>query len=66
MASGAHNIKSDYVFFKQGRWYGLSCYSKIAIASEEERGARMKSVGVLSLTYASLHNHMEFLHEAVE
>ena len=45
--------------------YGLSCFERIAVDSVAERGARMKSVGILCAKYTSLHEHMPFLEEEV-
>ena len=52
-------------YFKQNQLYGLSCFEKIPVASEEERGARMKSVGLLAVGYSDLHLHMDFLQRQV-
>ena len=45
--------------------YGLSCFERIAVDNVAERGARMKSVGILCAKYTSLHEHMPFLEEEV-
>ncbi|XP_062501052.1 DENN domain-containing protein 11-like [Corticium candelabrum] len=69
MASGLHTIFSDFNYFKIGQLFGLSCYQRLQLEGEEaerERGARMKSVGVLAMCYSGLHDHMEFLQQAVE
>ena len=52
-------------YFKQHQLYGLSCFEKIPVANQEERGARMKSVGLLAVGYSDLHLHMEFLQRQV-
>ena len=52
-------------YFKQNQLFGLSCFEKIPVASQEERGARMKSVGLLAVGYSDLHHHMEFLQRQV-
>ena len=52
-------------YFKQKQLFGLSCYEKIPVASQEERGARMKSVGLLAVGYSDLHHHMAFLKRQV-
>ena len=53
-------------YFKTtGGLYGLSCYERIAVDNVAERGARMKSVGILCARYTSLHEHMPFLEEEV-
>jgi len=41
--------------------YGLSCYEKMKLDSAVERGARMKSVGILSTSYTTLYHHIQFL-----
>jgi hypothetical protein len=69
MASGMHTIITDFNYFKINQFFGLSCYHRLQLEGEEaerERGARMKSVGVLSLSYNGLHIHLEFLQQAVE
>lgn len=50
-------------FFKRFQLFGLACFCRTA-ASAEERGARMRSVGVLMKHYASLGAHYPFLTEA--
>ena len=52
-------------YFKQNQLYGLSCFERIPVASQEERGARMKSVGLLAVGYSDLHLHMDFLERQV-
>ncbi|XP_071957378.1 DENN domain-containing protein 11-like [Antedon mediterranea] len=65
MASGSHTVNSDFIFFKKDNYYGLSCYEKIKVESLEERGARMKSVGILATSYTTLYRHMQFLENQV-
>ena len=43
----------------------MSCFERIAVDNVAERGARMKSVGILCAKYTSLHEHMPFLEEEV-
>ena len=50
-----------YRYFKHNQLFGVCCYEKISVDSVEERGARMKSVGIVAVTYSNLHNHMSFL-----
>ena len=45
--------------------YGLSCFENMPVESEIERGARMKSVGILSYSYTNLYRHMQFLETQV-
>lgn len=65
LASGLHHVAKDFVYFKINDYYGLSCFEKISVSSVQERGARMKSVGVLAHTYRYLHLHREFLQRQV-
>lgn len=65
MASGAHRVHTDFLYFKRGSLYGLSCFENMKVENEEERGARMKSVGVLARSYSLLHLYMPFLREQV-
>ena len=55
-----------YRYFKFYEWYGLSCFGKIAVASEAERGVRMKCVGILADNYEMLHVHKDFLQRQVK
>ena len=48
-------------YFKQGQLFGLSCFEKMPVQSEQERGVRMKSVGLLAVGYVDLHQHQQFL-----
>eukprot|EP00128_Syssomonas_multiformis_P014088 Colp12_sorted_trinity150504_noHs@21320 len=53
-------------YFRHGGGvFGLSCYQKKMLDSQQERGARMRSVGVLCAKYTSLHEHKEFLEAQV-
>ena len=52
-------------YFKYNQLYGLSCFEKIPVASEEERGIRMKCVGLLAVGYSDLHLHRDFLQRQV-
>lgn len=66
LASGSHTITRDFIYFKtKDGLYGLSCFERIAVDNVAERGARMKSVGILCAKYTSLHEHMPFLEEEV-
>lgn len=65
IASGLHKIPKDFIYFKQNQLFGLSCFEKIPVASHEERGARMKSVGLLAVGFSDLHFHMDFLQRQV-
>ncbi|XP_041457578.1 DENN domain-containing protein 11-like [Lytechinus variegatus] len=65
MASGSHTVLTDFIYFRKDRYYGLSCFENMHVESAAERGARMKSVGVLSTSYTMLHRHMKFLEHQV-
>ena len=52
-------------YFRHGSLYGAACFERVAVATEGERGARMKSVGLLSASYAVLHRHLPFLQSQV-
>ncbi|CAI9735438.1 Hypothetical predicted protein [Octopus vulgaris] len=65
MASGSHTLMRDFVYFRKDSLYGLACFENMPVESEIERGARMKSVGILSPTYTSLYRHMQFLESQV-
>ncbi|TKS73153.1 Protein LCHN [Collichthys lucidus] len=55
MASGSHRITNDFIYFRKGGYFGLACFANMPVESELERGARMKSVGILSPSYTLLH-----------
>ncbi|XP_038609193.1 DENN domain-containing protein 11 isoform X2 [Tachyglossus aculeatus] len=65
MASGSHKIQSDFIYFRKGAFFGLACFANMPVESELERGARMKSVGVLSPSYTLLYRYMHFLENQV-
>lgn len=65
MASGSHTLMRDFVYFRKDSLYGLACFENMPVESEIERGARMKSVGILSPSYISLYRHMQFLESQV-
>ncbi|XP_036376189.1 DENN domain-containing protein 11-like [Megalops cyprinoides] len=65
MASGSHRITSDFIYFRKGSCFGLACFANMPVESELERGARMKSVGVLCPSYTLLYRHMNFLENQV-
>ncbi len=52
-------------YFRKDNYFGLSCFQNIHVDSEAERGARMKSVGILSTSYTALYKHMQFLENQV-
>ncbi|CAN8024689.1 unnamed protein product [Ixodes persulcatus] len=65
MASGAHRVHTDFIYFKRGNFYGLSCFENMKVENEKERGARMKSIGVLAQSYSLLHLYKPFLQKQV-
>ncbi|XP_069759803.1 DENN domain-containing protein 11 isoform X3 [Narcine bancroftii] len=65
MASGSHRINSDFVYFRKGNYFGIACFANMPVESELERGARMKSVGILSPSYTLLYRYMHFLENQV-
>ncbi|KAH9515644.1 DENN domain-containing protein 11 [Bulinus truncatus] len=65
MPSGSHTLFSDFVYFRKENLFGLACFENMKVESEIERGARMKSVGILSLSYTTLYRHMQFLEKQV-
>ncbi|XP_041746511.1 DENN domain-containing protein 11-like [Coregonus clupeaformis] len=65
MASGSHRIANDFIYFRKGCYFGLACFANMPVESELERGARMKSVGILSPSYTLLYRYMHFLENQV-
>ncbi|KAG8523358.1 Protein LCHN [Galemys pyrenaicus] len=65
MASGSHKVQSDFIYFRKGPFFGLACFANMPVESELERGARMKSVGILSPSYTLLYRYMHFLENQV-
>ncbi|XP_029472008.1 protein LCHN isoform X2 [Rhinatrema bivittatum] len=65
MASGSHRVQSDFIYFRKGQYFGLACFANMPVESELERGARMKSVGILSPSYTLLYRYMHFLEKQV-
>uniref|UniRef100_A0A4W6DXX7 DENN domain-containing protein 11 n=1 Tax=Lates calcarifer TaxID=8187 RepID=A0A4W6DXX7_LATCA len=52
-------------YFRKGSYFGLACFANMAVDSTVERGARMKSVGILSPSYTLLYRYMSFLEHQV-
>ncbi|XP_072772155.1 DENN domain-containing protein 11-like isoform X2 [Nerophis lumbriciformis] len=65
IASGSHRVTTDFIYFRKGRYFGLACFANMAVESPAERGARMKSVGILSPSYTLLYRYMSFLEHQV-
>ncbi|XP_003742824.1 protein LCHN [Galendromus occidentalis] len=65
MASGAHRTTTDFIYFKRGAFFGLASFEKLDVENTSERGARMKSVGVLTRSYSLLHMYKVFLQKQV-
>lgn len=52
-------------YFRKNNLYGLACFENMPVDSQSERGARMKSVGILATSYTLLYRHMQFLETQV-
>ncbi|KAG7255358.1 hypothetical protein CRUP_025385 [Coryphaenoides rupestris] len=65
IASGSHRVSTDFIYFRKGHYFGLACFANMAVESAVERGARMKSVGILSPSYTLLYRYMSFLEHQV-
>ncbi|XP_013392834.1 protein LCHN [Lingula anatina] len=65
MPSGSHHLLKDFVYFRKAEFYGLACFENMPVESQIERGARMKSVGILSTSYTLLYRHMQLLETQV-
>ncbi|KAG7497604.1 hypothetical protein JOB18_040735 [Solea senegalensis] len=65
IASGSHRVTTDFIYFRKGGFFGLACFANMAVESTVERGARMKSVGILSTSYTLLYRYMSFLEHQV-
>lgn len=52
-------------YFRKGCYFGLACFANMPVENELERGARMKSVGILSPSYTLLYRYMHFLENQV-
>ncbi|KAJ6243418.1 protein lchn [Anaeramoeba flamelloides] len=68
LVSSFHQLNEDYVFFKFDKFYGMASLYCEKIEDEEqskkERGVRMRSLGILSLTYTNLYTHLDFLRKS--
>lgn len=58
-------LLSSHSYFRKGCYFGLACFANMAVESTVERGARMKSVGILSPSYTLLYRYMSFLEHQV-
>ncbi|CAF96311.1 unnamed protein product, partial [Tetraodon nigroviridis] len=65
IASGSHRVTADFIYFRKGSYFGLACFANMPVESTAERGARMKSVGILSPSYTLLYRYMSFLEHQV-
>eukprot|EP00064_Thunnus_orientalis_P021758 superscaffoldBa00006825_g21926 len=65
IASGSHRVTTDFIYFRKGCYFGLACFANMPVESTVERGARMKSVGILSPSYTLLYRYMSFLEHQV-
>ncbi|TKS91005.1 Protein LCHN [Collichthys lucidus] len=66
IASGSHRVTTDFIYFRKGSYFGLACFANMPVESTVERGARMKSVGILSPSYTLLYRYMSFLEHQVK
>lgn len=70
LPSGAHNVQHDVMLFEMNGHYGLATYIMRQVDNASERGARMKSVGIVCKHYLSLAAHedklFDFAHQSVE
>eukprot|EP00116_Pleurobrachia_bachei_P012190 sb/3472452/ len=70
MPSGAHNVQHDVVVFEVNGNFGMAAFMMKQVENTAERGARMKSVGVVTRNYPSLSPHeerlVEFAQQCVE
>lgn len=55
----------SHSYFRKGSFFGLACFANMPVESTAERGARMKSVGILSPSYTLLYRYMSFLEHQV-
>eukprot|EP00002_Diphylleia_rotans_P019885 TRINITY_DN3844_c0_g1_i3.p1 TRINITY_DN3844_c0_g1~~TRINITY_DN3844_c0_g1_i3.p1 ORF type:complete len:326 (-),score=42.42 TRINITY_DN3844_c0_g1_i3:656-1633(-) len=66
MPSGLHRVEKDFVYFKRGTLFGLAAFHRRMLdGANQERGARMKSVGVLMQNFTNLYVHQSFLEQEV-
>lgn len=62
----SHSLSpSTRSYFRKGSYFGLACFANMPVESTVERGARMKSVGILSPSYTLLYRYMSFLEHQV-
>jgi len=66
MTSGAHEVDADIVYFKVEEYFGVACYSRRLVNPDIDRGAIMRSVGILMKNFVALHEHTLFLSSQVE
>lgn len=59
-------VLTVFRYFRKGTFFGLACFANMPVESELERGARMKSVGILSPSYTLLYRYMHFLENQVK
>jgi len=52
-------------YFRKDNMFGLACFENMPVESRMERGARMKSVGILATSYTLLYRHLQFLEAQV-
>ncbi|KAJ3213738.1 hypothetical protein HDU67_002536 [Dinochytrium kinnereticum] len=66
LPSGSHAVISDVIYFRKGSHYGICAFQRHVLTArdaemQKERGARVRSVGILSSSFSGLHRHLPFL-----
>ena len=52
-------------YFRNGPFFGVAAFGRAAGAVEDERGSRLRAVGILSPSYVGLAGHVAFLRSRV-
>ncbi|KAJ3096740.1 hypothetical protein HDU97_005606 [Phlyctochytrium planicorne] len=66
LPSGSHAVMNDVIYFRKGHYYGICAFQRHVLTArdaemQKERGARVRSVGILSTSFSGLHRHLPFL-----
>ncbi|KAJ3112105.1 hypothetical protein HDU96_004940 [Phlyctochytrium bullatum] len=66
LPSGAHAVNSDVIYFRKGSYYGICAFQRHVLTArdaemQKERGARVRSVGIVATSFSGLHRHLPFL-----
>eukprot|EP00164_Ancoracysta_twista_P002558 GFYU01003406.1.p1 GENE.GFYU01003406.1~~GFYU01003406.1.p1 ORF type:complete len:448 (-),score=116.20 GFYU01003406.1:63-1406(-) len=62
ICSGWHKLSNDFVYFKYDDCFSIACFNNLHVENSEERGARMRSVGVFVKSFSGMQVHFDFLH----